>query len=120
MSEGPETRLVKAIRDYITKHYPDAWFFKVHGSPYQTAGTPDVLVCVGGHLFAMEAKAQRQRESVAAALGRVSLVQQIQLKRLLRAGATVGVVLSVEDAAGLLEGRWSGSEGAWHVSQGSA
>lgn len=96
--QGPETRLVNRIRDAIKAEHPDAWVMKVHGGSYQTAGTPDLLVCVQGRLVAIEVKAPKPGESREATYGRVTPLQRAVLASLLRAGAVAGVALSVEDA----------------------
>jgi hypothetical protein len=96
---GPETVLVNKIRKAILTAYPDeSWVFKVVGSPQQETGIPDLLVCVRGHLLGLEVKARRPGESALAARGRATPIQLAQLDRLLRAGATVAVVLSEAEA----------------------
>ncbi len=34
----------------------DVWWLKVHGGPYQRAGVPDYLFCIGGRFGALEIK----------------------------------------------------------------
>lgn len=105
MGEGPETRLVKAMRKAIKTEWPASWFFKVYGNPFQKAGVPDLLVVIDGHLVGIEAKAQRPGESRAAAFARTSKRQWAVLMELREAGATAGVALSVEDALTLCRQR---------------
>lgn len=103
MGSGPETTLVRNIRTAILREYPNAWIFKVHGSPYQTVGTPDLLVCVAGRLVGMEVKAQRPGESAEHALGRVTPAQHAQIGEILASGGVAGPVLSVADALDLIK-----------------
>lgn len=99
---GPEALLVERIRRALDETYPGIWTIKVHGGPYQTAGVPDLLNVLDGHLIAMEVKAQRLGESREHALARVTPRQQATIDALNRAGATAGVVLSVEEAISLV------------------
>lgn len=98
MGSGPETRLVGAIRRAILEAHADAWVVKVAGGPYQEAGIPDLIVCVGGRLVGLEVKAPRPGESPAAARRRASAIQLAQLERIRRAGGSAAVVLSVDEA----------------------
>lgn len=96
---GPtnEAGLVAAITRAIKKHFPSAWVFKVHGSPVQMAGVPDLLVCHEGRLLAFEVKFQRPGESREHALSRVSPIQRAQITALQASGATALPVLSPEE-----------------------
>ena len=96
---GPtnEAGLVKAIVRAVKKRHPSAWVMKVHGSPVQMAGVPDLLVCLDGYLYAFEVKFQRPGESAAHAYGRVSPIQQAQIDALNASGATALAVLSVDE-----------------------
>lgn len=102
MAQKPETILVNNIKAAIIESYPEAWVFKVFGNPYQTVGVPDLLVCVEGHLVAIEVKAQRQGESELRARSRVTPTQTAQIEALRRAGATAGVAISVGEALDLV------------------
>lgn len=70
---------------------PRAWAVKIHGSAYQDAGTPDILGCYAGRMFALEVKTPR---------GRVTPIQARTLARWEQTGAVAAVVRSV---AGALE-----------------
>jgi len=105
-----EYTLVNKIKKAILEHYPDAWVFKVVGSPQQESGVPDLLVCVRGRLVGIEVKYRRPRESAAAAVGRATPLQVAQLAKMHRAGAVVGVVLDVEGALGLIAHALNSSE----------
>jgi hypothetical protein len=101
---GPtsETGLVAQIWKRIHAEHPSAWVFKVHGSPYQVAGLPDLLVCVDGLLVGLEVKFIHPGESRQHALDRVTVRQQVQINRIHVAGGTAGVVTSAEEALALV------------------
>lgn len=98
-----EAGLVRAITREIARTYPDAWVFKTVGSPLQVSGIPDLLLSVQGRFIGMEAKFQRPGESRNHALGRVTMQQRGQIKKINDSGGTAGAVLSVEDALDLIE-----------------
>ena len=75
---------------------------KLHGSPYQEAGLPDLMVVVRGRFVGLEVKLVRAGESVEHARARATPLQLAQLDRLARAGALVAVVVSVEEAMTVL------------------
>ena len=99
---GPETRLVAAIRKAVKERHPQAWVLKVHGSPYQPGGTPDLLLCIEGRLLSMEVKAPQQGESRARMLGRVTELQWTRIEEVRAAGGVAGVATSVEEALALV------------------
>lgn len=98
-----EGTLVAAIRKAILAEYPTAWTFKVHGSPYQMAGVPDLLVCIDGKLLGLEVKHQKPGESREHAEGRVSPQQHFQMDAIRRAGGTAAVVMSVDESLAAIE-----------------
>jgi hypothetical protein len=98
-----EAGLVWAITKAIRKNCPDCWVFKVHGSPYQMAGVPDLLLCVGGVLVGLEVKFQRPGESIAHAVGRTTPQQQEQIARINRSGGMAATVTTVAEALGLID-----------------
>lgn len=53
----PEYRIVQNIKKLVKSR--GGWCTKIHGGPYQDAGTPDILVCYKGHFVAVEAKTAR-------------------------------------------------------------
>lgn len=50
-----ERAVVEGIRQYLNS-LPKCCFFKVHGDAYRM-GEPDIVGCVDGRMFAIEAKA---------------------------------------------------------------
>jgi hypothetical protein len=101
---GPtsETGLVHAIQKAVKRIWPDAWDFKVVGSPFQKAGVPDLLYCIEGHLIGVEVKFIRPGESKEHAVGRATPQQVNQIIRIRQAGATADVVTSVDEALDLI------------------
>lgn len=53
----PEYRIVQNVKKLIKSR--GGWCVKIHGGPYQDAGTPDILVCYKGHFIAVEVKTAR-------------------------------------------------------------
>ena len=55
----PETRLVnqmvRKLKALKRQGHP-IWWLKIHGSPMQRAGVPDLLICFGGRFVAIEVK----------------------------------------------------------------
>ena len=96
MTPTSESGLVAAIVRAIRKEHPKAWVFKTVGSPYQMAGVPDLLVCVGGRLFGFEVKFRRPGESENYALSRASPQQRYQIRAINGSGAVARVVTSPE------------------------
>jgi hypothetical protein len=89
----PETRLVNKIKERFERT-PGIWFMKVHGSPFQMAGVPDLIGCYRGRFFGLEAKVGSNVPT---------LLQQRTMAALEAAGAIVAEVRSVEDAERVLE-----------------
>lgn len=95
---GNETQVVAAIKRRILKVWPGSWVLKVAGGPYQEPGVPDLLVCVQGQFIGLEVKHQKPGESRQHALGRASVQQHEQIRRIWKAGGTAGVVLDPDEA----------------------
>jgi len=66
-----------------------ALVFKIHGSQYQAAGLPDLLVHRGGRTVWMEVKT---------ATGRLRRIQEARIAQIRRFGIPVAVVRSPEEA----------------------
>lgn len=93
MSERALTdRIVKALRK---AHGSRAWIMKVHGSGWQTAGIPDLLVCLDGRFIALEIKLPGGSHGV-------TPLQVVRLDQIRIAGGVAKVVRSVEDALDVL------------------
>ena len=102
---GPtnESGVVKAIVQAVYQHWPHAWHLNVHGSGMQRAGTPDLLFTINGKFFAFEVKHQKHNESKQAAYDRTSLIQRIQIQKIIDSGAVATTVLSAEEAVAILD-----------------
>ena len=84
------------IQRNIVRYLKDlgAWCLKVHGSPYQRAGVPDLLCCHKGLFYAFEVKSPGERATP---------IQAHELQQVQTAGGTATVVTSVEDVQSLME-----------------
>jgi hypothetical protein len=99
VTAGPETRLVRRIRDRLRILLgEEMWECKLAGGPYQKIGLPDLIVVYGGRLLALEVKCPQPGETAVHARGRVTDQQAKCLADLHRAGAYADVVISVEEA----------------------
>lgn len=85
MTEAAITRKIL----HTLRALPDTWAMKIHGSQYQDVGTPDILGCHQGRMFALEVKRPGKRPTV---------VQAATLSRWAEAGAVVAVVHDVDEA----------------------
>lgn len=87
----PEGRLRRKISDSLAQqelHYGGRLTYWSIADSY-LVGMPDMMVCLDGHLFALELKA---------ANGRLEPIQNFVLRRYDRAGATAGVIRAHEEA----------------------
>ena len=84
------------IQKNIIRYLKDlgAWCLKVHGSPYQRAGVPDLLCCHEGLFYAFEVKRPGARPTP---------LQAHELEQVQTAGGTAAVVTSVEDVQNIIE-----------------
>lgn len=79
---GPEQNFYRTqVKPYLDAQ-PDVFWFKVHGSAYQQAGLPDILLCVGGRFAGIELKAEG---------GEATPAQARILRRIAAAGGTAVV-----------------------------
>lgn len=71
------------------------FWIKIHGSPFQLAGIPDIIGCYRGRFIAFEVK----REA-----GMVpTRIQMYQLKKITQAGGFARVIFTAEQALGWLD-----------------
>jgi hypothetical protein len=73
MAKKPESRRQRRIRRALEKEV-GGWWKKIHGGPFQAAGIPDLIGCVGGYFFAIEVKEPNEPEA--------SEVQRAQAERI--------------------------------------
>jgi Holliday junction resolvase len=90
----PETLLVRRIMDWLEAS--GGWWMKVHGSPFQKAGVPDIIGCYKGRFVGIEVKVGNNTPT---------LIQKSCIQLLKRAGARVGVAYSVEEAIKIRDGK---------------
>lgn len=102
-SRQPETILVHAIRKTIEAAYPHCVVYKIHGSPFQASGIPDLLVFVEGRTVALEIKRQKPGESLEQARKRCTPMQVFTIGRLRRAGVAADCVLSPAEAMAVIQ-----------------
>ena len=95
MAKQGESRLQRNIRAALEVTFPGSVWWKVHGGPYQPAGTPDLMGCLDGLYVSLEVKTPE---------GNLSRIQVVMIERLRRAGALVAVVTSVDEAIDAVRG----------------
>lgn len=83
----PETLLVEKMMLHLKAK--GGWWMKIHGSPFQIAGVPDIIGCYQGRFIAIEAKMPGNGPSQ---------IQSKVISLLKAAGARVGVAYSVKEA----------------------
>lgn len=98
-----ETALGREIVKAVLTEYPGTWFLKVHGSPYQPVGVPDLLFCIRGRFVALEVKHQKPGESREHAAQRATEAQLAQIRGIRQAGGGAEVVCSAEEALHVIE-----------------
>lgn len=95
----PEAKTTAAIIKHLKqlqKQGEPLFFWKVHGSNYQQAGLPDLVLCYRGQFLGLEVKAQA---------GVVAPLQANTHAKIIAAGGRCAVVRSVEDVVTVLATR---------------
>lgn len=88
-----ESDLVKKIKTYLGT-VEDCFYWKEHGGQYGTAGIPDIIVCYRGRFIAFECKAGGNKATV---------LQEITIRKILKAGGYALVVRSVDEVRQIIE-----------------
>lgn len=90
-----ESNLYAAVRRYLDwkRQSEPLEYRKVHGSPMQQRGEPDLDICYHGRSVKIELKAPGKRATP---------LQLHRLQKWAAAGAVVGVARSVDDVASIL------------------
>lgn len=88
-----EQDLVDKIKAFLNKQ-PNIFHWKEHGGVYGTAGIPDIIVCYKGKFIGLECKAKGRKPTV---------LQQITINKINRAGGIAKVVYSLEEVKELLK-----------------
>lgn len=92
MAEVSEKAIVDAILADLNR-LPSMKAIKIHGSVYSRRGTPDIIGCHRGKMFAIEVKTPS---------GRLTPSQKREIEAWKKAGAIAGVATSVGEARVLL------------------
>lgn len=111
---GPETRLVKKMKDAGKAEYGERLVMvKYHGGPFTEAGVSDLLCCLDGNFGVCEVKAPEEYgNSVEKALAEGPTIKQLLfLGRVNKAGGIACVAADVPGFMAFLEtlaaGEWS-------------
>lgn len=88
-----ESEIIKAVKEYL-KTVDNCFYWKEHGSQYGQAGIPDIIICLDGRFIALEVKTAK---------GKVSILQQVTLRKIKNAGGIAEVVRSVEEVKKIIE-----------------
>lgn len=87
-----EKDIVSAIMKYL-KTVPNCFCWKEHGGMYGTAGIPDIIACVDGQFFAFEVKT---------ATGKTTVLQDVTIRKILKANGHAFVVRSKNEVRAIL------------------
>lgn len=91
-----ERTIVKRIFKELKENRSSGGFwFKVHGSPLQIAGVPDIIGCYRGRFVAFEVKRSEVHKP--------TQLQIYQINRIRRAGGVALPIHSVEEAIAILD-----------------
>ena len=88
-----EAYLIGKIKEYL-KSVEGLFVFKEHGGQYGTGGLPDLIVCYQGRFVAFEVKNEK---------GKTTVLQEITLRQIRKAGGTAVVVRSMEEVKAVIE-----------------
>ena len=88
-----EKDIVNKIMQYL-KTVPKCFAWKEHGGMYGTAGIPDIIACINGEFYAFEVKTEK---------GKVTALQQANLRKIKNCGGQAFVVRSVEEIKSVLK-----------------
>lgn len=90
----PESRLSRKIMKSL--NLEGVFCFKVHGGPQMMSGLPDIVACVDGMFLGLEVKMPTRR-------GKLRDSQRLVMPMIERAGGTVAVVTSSDEALAIVE-----------------
>ena len=74
--------------------YPSAYLRKVHGSPFQHAGIPDIIGCIEGYFVGLEVKTDS---------GHVSKIQKLEGEGIVKSQGIYGVVRDAQEASDIVK-----------------
>lgn len=87
-----EKQIENQIKQYLKSK--DIWYFKVWGGGYQTAGIPDIIACYKGKFIGIEVKNE---------IGKISPLQEVNLKMIKNNGGIGIVARKVEDVKKIID-----------------
>lgn len=91
----PETKLRNQIVKEVKARYGlDLYLKKIHGSPYQEAGIPDLVGCFKGYFVGMEVKQPGEEPTP---------IQRANINDIISAGGYARVIDSVKEAVRFLD-----------------
>lgn len=61
MSDTPEGKVKKRIKEILNAHAPDVWYTMPIGTGYGRSGVPDFIGVSNGQFFAIEAKSGKNQ-----------------------------------------------------------
>jgi hypothetical protein len=96
MPSKPETLLTGRILVRLRRERPGLWV-KIHGSPFQRKGLPDIIGCYRGRFVGLEVKVPGREAEV-------TPLQAHTLSEIRHSGGVAGVVSSPDQAIDLLDG----------------
>jgi len=88
-----ESEIISAIKEYL-KTVNNCFYWKEHGGEFGQAGIPDIICCLNGKFIAFEVKTDK---------GKTTVLQEITLRKIRRAGGYAEVVRSVSDVITIIE-----------------
>ena len=88
-----EKDIIAGIKAYL-KTVPNCFYWKNHGGRFGQGGLPDVCCCIAGRFAAFEVKTDK---------GRVTVLQQVTLRRIRAAGGIAEVVRSVDEVKEIVQ-----------------
>src|SRR3954469_2932720 len=88
MAKKGETRLQRTIQRALRREFK-CWLMKIHGSAFQMAGVPDLLICCEGLFFGIEVKMPK---------GKVSDIQKEVMRNIKKAGGHCTVAITPQEA----------------------
>jgi hypothetical protein len=89
-----ESQLTRAVIKMLRREYPDIWFYKVNDR--FTAGIPDILMCIEGHLHAIELKVGNNKPT---------RLQQYVINKINASGGRAMVCRSIDEVRRFIERR---------------
>ena len=88
-----ENDIIADIKEYL-KTVDNCFYWKEHGGQFGQAGIPDIICCIGGRFVAFEVKTEK---------GKTTVLQEVTLRKIRKAGGTAEVARSVADVKAVIE-----------------